>query len=435
MRPGNDPTPVVIDITLAQDLRTDQRALEAFVTLIASLPPALAVQHVHDHGTVLDAVDAAARVITGRNEDPTNTVIFSGSEDRITLDVWLFKERFGARTSILLKAALSEVMASDAAAGLWAQTTDLMRRAAETLDPIIAYCHELRDTNLATELFAPSALGVRRLQEISWITILGREYVDNIGRDRVLSAPATSVAALDNGTVMLVTGNDPIAAIDPAARPQQAAVLAHLRPDLDEGAYLAALLDRSTKLAPITPAFHSDLARMFEMRVGMLQPEKRPSEIALLNAYTPPPVTEWEPADPSASDVSAADREEYAVWSEVLVVDMHEHIPSVFDGGPEALPEIDLRFWRLDVASDYSTDVMEKELVPAIGAFLGQKLVRNLGGRWVARGGLTDAGVLIGDRIWLPFQRARHYVTNSQAAIDYSLTQFYNEARRHAAGV
>ena len=74
---------------------------------------------------------------------------------------------------------------------------------------------------------------------------------------------------------------------------------------------------------------------------------------------------------------------------------------------------------------------LREPAVPTIGAYLGEVLVRNLGGRWIPRQKLEEAQVLVGNRVWLPFLRARHYMTSRQALLEHSLTQLYRIAERH----
>jgi hypothetical protein len=69
--------------------------------------------------------------------------------------------------------------------------------------------------------------------------------------------------------------------------------------------------------------------------------------------------------------------------------------------------------------------------VSAIGAYLGEVLVRHLGGRWIPRQKLDETQVLVGDRVWFPFVRAHRYMRSCQALLDYSLTQLYRVAARH----
>ena len=60
--------------------------------------------------------------------------------------------------------------------------------------------------------------------------------------------------------------------------------------------------------------------------------------------------------------------------------------------------------------------------VPAVGAYLGEVLVRHLGGQWIPRKKLEEAQVRVGKRVWLPFLRAHRYMRSRQSLLDYSLT-------------
>ena len=73
----------------------------------------------------------------------------------------------------------------------------------------------------------------------------------------------------------------------------------------------------------------------------------------------------------------------------------------------------------------------EHELfITSLGAYLGMVMVHRLGGQWVPRRHLEEAAVIVGDKAWLPFVRARHHVQSRQAALDFSLTQLFRHARR-----
>ena len=66
-----------------------------------------------------------------------------------------------------------------------------------------------------------------------------------------------------------------------------------------------------------------------------------------------------------------------------------------------------------------------------MGAYLGEVLVRHLGGQWIPRQKLEEAQVRVGQRVWLPFLRAHRYMRSRQSLLDYSLTQLYRAAERH----
>ena len=55
-------------------------------------------------------------------------------------------------------------------------------------------------------------------------------------------------------------------------------------------------------------------------------------------------------------------------------------------------------------------------------------LVKHLGGKWIPHKNIEETQVRIGEKAWLPFLRARRYMQNNHAILDYSLTQFYRVA-------
>ncbi|HEX5753436.1 MAG TPA: hypothetical protein VFZ09_44975, partial [Archangium sp.] len=88
-------------------------------------------------------------------------------------------------------------------------------------------------------------------------------------------------------------------------------------------------------------------------------------------------------------------------------------------------------FWKEEFPKSRLREAIDEHAVPAIGAYLGEVLVRNLGGRWIPRQKLEEAQVLVGNRVWLPFVRARNYMRSRQSLLDCSLTWLYRVAERH----
>jgi hypothetical protein len=75
--------------------------------------------------------------------------------------------------------------------------------------------------------------------------------------------------------------------------------------------------------------------------------------------------------------------------------------------------------------------VVEEHLMPAVGAYLGEVLVKHLGGEWIPRQKLEEAQVRIGDHVWRPFLRAHRATRSRQALLDFSLTGLYLAACQH----
>jgi hypothetical protein len=279
--------------------------------------------------------------------------------------------------------------------------------------------------------------GFDKIYEVCWLNVFGPKLVETVGRERLLSTPAHRVEALPNGCVLLVTWPTPADFASDAAREAQAHAHVHLRPDLDYATVLRALRERSAMLTPVEPRFHPDVAPLLSRVVDRIASHERPREIARFNAWRPPEPEEWLPADAApSSDVADPERalEQYSLHAEHLVVIQHTEVPSVFEAAPESLTDVDFYFWRDDSPKRRMREVLDEHVVPAVGAYLGQVLVYHLGGRWIPRQKLMETGVLVGNRVWLPFVRAQRYLSSSESLLDYSLTQFYREAERHRAG-
>jgi hypothetical protein len=275
--------------------------------------------------------------------------------------------------------------------------------------------------------------GFDKVYEVGWLNVFGPRLVETVGRERVLSTPAWRVEELPNGCVLLVTWPTAADFASDEARLAQARAHAHLRPDLDFSTVLRTLRERSAMLAPVEPRFHPDVAPLLSRVVDHTASHERQRTISELNAWQPPEPEEWCSSSSLPPDVDDPERalEHYGTLAEHLVALLHTHVPSVFDATPESLTDVDFYFWREEFPTSRLRENIEAYAVPAIGAYLGEVLVRNLGGRWIPRQKLEEAQVLVGSRVWFPFVRARHSMASRQALLDYSLTRLYRVAARH----
>lgn len=276
--------------------------------------------------------------------------------------------------------------------------------------------------------------GFDKVYEVFWLNVFGPALVESIGRERVLSTPAHRVEALPNGAVLVVTWPTLADFASEQARLAQARALVHLRPNLSLDTVLSRLRERSSRLAPVAPHFHPDVALLLARVVERAPSHLRQRRIAELNAWQPPEPGEWCPVECALpSDVDAPDvaREHYATLAEHLVALLHTQVPSVFDTTPESLTDIDFHFWREDFPTRYPREVIEAYAIPGVGAYLGEVLVRHLGGEWLPRRQLSEVQVRVGRRVWFPFRLARHYLATRQSLLDHSLTRLFLVAGRH----
>ncbi|WNG23333.1 hypothetical protein F0U62_04280 [Cystobacter fuscus] len=278
--------------------------------------------------------------------------------------------------------------------------------------------------------------GFDKIYEVSWLNVFGPKLVESVGRERMLSTPAWRVEELPNGSIFLVTRPTPADFASDEARLAQARAHVHLRPDLDFDTVLRGLRERSALLAPVEPRFPPDVEPFLSRVVDRISSHARSRKIAEFNAWRPPEPDEWRPADaalpPDVEDVERA-RAHYRYLAEHLVALLHTKVPSVFDTTPESLSDVDYEFWRQEFPRVFERQNIDTLAVPAIGAYLGEVLVRHLGGQWIPRQTLEEAQVLVGDRVWLPFVRAWRYMRTCQSLLDFSLTQLYRVAERHRA--
>jgi len=370
-----------------------------------------------------------------RDEHDASIGLYRTKPPAIDMTLWLVPKRSGMDVGLSLK-PLSFFAAEDRSRSF----VEMVRAWTSRYPVIYAMANSSAEDELAD---APSygrdketwrRDGFDKVYDVCWLNVFGPKLVESVGRQRVLSTPAHRVEELPNGAVLLVTW--PIAAefARDEARQAQARTFAHLRPDLDYDTVLRTLRDRSAKLVPVEPHFHPDLAPLLSRVVDVGPISERQTRIAEYNAYRPPEPDEWLPADAAPlSDV--ADRqaalEHLSYLAEHLVALRHKKVPSIFNETPESLTELDFHFWREDFPEVFERQKIDEHLVPPIGAYLGQVLVRNLGGEWVPRKKLEESQVRVGQRAWLPFVRAWRYMRSCQSLLDYSLTQFYREAERH----
>ncbi len=276
--------------------------------------------------------------------------------------------------------------------------------------------------------------GFDKIYEVCWLNVFGPKLVELVGRERMLSTPAHRVEELPNGSVLLVTWPTAADFTREEARQAKARALVHLRPELDYDTVLRSLHERNATLVPVEPRFHPDVAPLLVCYANTAAPSKRPRRIAELNAYQPPEPEEWLPASaalPSDVPDMKAALEHYSLLAEYLVAMRHTDIPSVYEQTPESLTDVDFFFWVENFPERFERQLVDQRAVPSVGAYLGQVLVRHLGGQWIPRKKLEEAQVRVGQRVWLPFVRAHRYLRSRQSLLDYSLTQLYRVAERH----
>ncbi|MGZ3457496.1 MAG: hypothetical protein ACXU86_03220 [Archangium sp.] len=372
-----------------------------------------------------------------RSERSTRSGLYRTKWPALDMSLSLYFPPLPPELSILLEVQPLSVFAE---AERCRQFVEMVRAWGSRYPVSHASAHSVADRGLAdSPLFGRDMQtsirdGFDKIYEVFWLNVFGPKLVEAVGRERMLSTPAWRVEELPNGCVLLVTWPTSADFASDKAREAQARAHVHLRPDLDYDTVLRTLRERSAMLAPVEPRFPPGLAPLLSRVVDRAAIHKRQRRIAELNAWQPPEPEEWLPASAALpSDVADPERarEHYDTLAEHLVALLHTEVPSVFEATPESLTDADFYFWREEFPTSRLREAIDAQAVPAIGAYLGEVLVRHLGGQWIPRKNIEEAQVLVGNRVWFPFVRARHYMRSRQALLEYSLTRLYRVAERH----
>ncbi|MBN1203374.1 MAG: hypothetical protein JXB05_00430 [Myxococcaceae bacterium] len=296
--------------------------------------------------------------------------------------------------------------------------------------------HSLADLDKSSDPDASDVRSPPRIQEAFWLNVYGPQLVEQVGRQRMLSTPAFHLEELPGGAVLWLTRPTPADFASEEARLAQARAMVHLRQEWSLDSTLAALRQRSLEFTPIPMEFDADVADILRMEVdfqGLIGGQRQ--NVERFNRYRPPPVSEWMAASqappPDVEDVQAAIDTYEGLYAEQLIALFHEEEPLVLKDSVEALPRMDFRLWHYGWPGRLS-DEQREILVRALGGWLGRYLVYFLGGRWVPRRKVEESAVLVGERAWLPFLRARHSLQGPEAPLDYSCSQFFRVAQRLA---
>ncbi|WP_224366074.1 hypothetical protein [Hyalangium versicolor] len=313
------------------------------------------------------------------------------------------------------------------------QLVSLVRAVAARLPLAYGLGHSFTDFTLSRKPNEERSRIPQRITEAFWLNLYGAHMQEELGRDRVLSTPASRMEELPGGAVLWLTQTTPVDFDSEEARAAQARSLIHLRPDLNPEATLAALRERSLAFAPIPMEFHPDVAEILRKEVDFQGLLRKRQTVERFNRYQPPPVAEWLPAaqvlQTDMTNVKASVETYEGLYAEQLIALFHTEVPEVLQTIPEALPALDWRLWHFGWGEHPSAEKKEA-LISALGAWLGRYLVHKLGGHWVPRRELAETAVVVEDSVWLPFLRARHALQSSDAPLDFSCTQFVREAQR-----
>ena len=158
---------------------------------------------------------------------------------------------------------------------------------------------------------------------------------------------------------------------------------------------------------------------------NLLAPSQNPCGHPTLLVLTPCLIERYCPNGNVGEDI-----ERYTAYAQSFTGWFGPQIKEKIDFSPRWLHYIDAHFW----AATSIPSMLHSQYLPYVGAYLGEIIIRHLGGRWVPRENIEEAQIVVGDRVWLPFLRAKHALQSKDAALDYSLIKFYRMVERYVRG-
>jgi hypothetical protein len=335
---------------------------------------------------------------------------------------------------------LSFFRQEETAQGRCDHVVDVVRALCQRLGPVdYGFAHSQADRYLGSDPHKSKPSSPPGAYEAYWLNVYGKTLVDSLGRQHVLSLPAHSIEPLSCGGV-LWRSTSTLTGFDSAqARLAQARCLVHLRPELRLEEAEQGLLERSLAFQPLEKQFDPDIAGLVDLileRSTDLSTRRR--EIERYNRYRPPPASEWLPAHQVHTDVDDPARKIafYKEQAESLMALLLPLIPSILSKEPGSIVEVDDYVGRERWAEfkEHMAPDKRDRLVPMLGGYLGELLVKHLAGQWVPRRSLLETAVVLGSRAWLPFLRAHHLLQVPNNALgkslDFTLSQFFHQALR-----
>ena len=231
------------------------------------------------------------------------------------------------------------------------------------------------------------------LPGVYWLTVLGPQLVEHFGRERIESLPVWRVLDLGAGGLGLVLRDSPY-------RPELSERLGHdaeiMRLLGEEYFFDVSQRKRPCKPIPSVTEGGVRVMKVLEEMEAAAESESEPGpkfgiedleEVTVLDA-TGDPIT-----DPSD-------------LAEMLVVFLQGEVDEAWKYSRAALEAIDAHFAAHPQTIEYKPEHLQQEFLPALGAYVGEVLVRNLKAKWVEREPLPRSTVKLGDAEVSPFEVA-----------------------------
>jgi hypothetical protein len=242
------------------------------------------------------------------------------------------------------------------------------------------------------------------LPGIYWMTIFGPTLVDHFGRERLKSLPVHRVVDLGAAGIMILIRKSPSDTELPERLRQDHEIMEILGLeyffDIGKPHAVTSPIPGVTKLS-------SDQTSEPSGQGDSSFPEDPAEAFEFQDVRSPD-------GDPFSSPEALAD---------MLVVYLHTEIDGLEDYSRRSLQLLDDYLQKHPAAEAYSTEHLMMEFIPALGAYLGHVLVKQLSASWDIASPLMRSGVRVGNEVIYPFRHAYRCVYKEGA-----LAQFYDNA-------
>lgn len=101
-----------------------------------------------------------------------------------------------------------------------------------------------------------------------------------------------------------------------------------------------------------------------------------------------------------------------------LVTFLHGEVSQVYDYTVESLEALDQYFTAEPPEDSFKAQFLFEEFIPALGAYLGEVLRRQLGGTWIRKSPVLTSTVRVGDREFKVFAEAFDVVYSGKRLAD-----------------
>lgn len=237
------------------------------------------------------------------------------------------------------------------------------------------------------------------LPGIYWLTIFGKELVEFFGREKIHSLPFYRVTDLDNGGILIVLREKPF----------DSSLSERLRHDSEVMEFLGYEYFFDINNIKKVCKTIRDVTQGGTFASEEIEEEhKAPQETKLEDNF-------------ENQVVLSPDGEPYsnlADLAELLIVFLHTDVEEVFNYSQLALEALDNYFSEHPQKLEYKSEHLIKELIPALGAYLGEVLVHELGGNWIVREPLLKSTVVVNGRETSPFKAAFKVIYEQEKLLD-----------------